>query len=61
MTKTEAARILQESGYKAEVVEGVVIVWTPAPMARKEKDRLRKRLQEIGYRGSWGWRMQEVA
>ena len=55
-TKEEAASRLRGFRYDAEAVEGVVIVWVREKMTRAEKCEVRRRLQEIGYKGSWGWR-----
>ena len=59
MTKQGAADHLKGVGYDAEVVEGVVIVWTPVPFRRGQKDRIRNELRAINYRGSWGWRVRK--
>lgn len=58
MSKDETARYLRGIGYDSTVEEGVVIVWVDVPMTRQDKNVLRRILQSIGYRSSWGWRLR---
>lgn len=59
MTKDEVANYLRGLGYDATNENGVVTIWTSEPMPLPEKNKLRKILQSIGYRSSWGWRRKE--
>lgn len=60
MTKDEVANYLRGLGYDATNENGVVTIWTSEPMSLPEKNKLRKILQSIGYRSSWGWRRKEA-
>lgn len=62
-SKQEATEYLRGLKYNAELIEGIVVIWTPEPLERREKEQVRNRLRSIGYRGSWGYRCrrQEVS
>ena len=56
VSKEDAAAYLRNQGLKAEVSNGVVVVYMPLQDALKPKamDKLRKMLAGIGYTGSCG-------
>ncbi len=56
-TKEEAVKHLIGLKYPAELVDGVVVIRTRDPMPKVQKERIRRELRAIGYRGSWGWRI----
>ena len=55
MTKDEVAAYLTGIGYSATNEKGVVVIAADEPMTLSEKNKLRKILQSISYRSSWGW------
>jgi len=58
MTKQEVAEYLTKIGFPARVSEdGAVELPVDVPMRRKQKDCIRNRLQSIGYRGKWRWKI----
>lgn len=59
MTKDEVAAYLTGIGYSATNEKGVVVIAVDKPIPLPEKNKLRKILQSIGYRSSWGWRRKE--
>ncbi len=63
MSKQEVTDRLRGLGFDAELVEGVVIIWTDKPLHKGQKTRIRNELRSMGYRGSWGWKVkkEEVA
>ena len=58
MTKDEVAAYLIGIGYSATNEKGVVVIAVDEPMALPEKNKLRKIMQSIGYKSSWGWRLK---
>jgi hypothetical protein len=58
MTKDEVAAYLTGIGYSATNEKGVAVIAVDEPMALPEKNKLRKIMQSIGYKSSWGWRLK---
>lgn len=58
MSKDEVAKYLTGIGYSATNENGVVVVWVSQPMPLPEKNKLRKIMQSIGYKSSWGRRIK---
>ncbi len=59
MTKDEVAEHLTNAGYPASNEKGVVTIKTAVPMPKTKKNKIRRILREIGYRASWGWRLEK--
>lgn len=57
MTKQEVVNHLNGLKYPAELEKGVVVIRVKDPMPKAKKERIRRELRAIGYRGSWGWRL----
>lgn len=61
MTKDETVKYLRGIKIPAELIKGVVVIYTDQPMSPGEKERIRNILRSISYRGSWGWRQRGVS
>ncbi len=58
MTKDEVAAYLTGIGYSATNESGVVVITVDEPMTLSEKNKLRKIMESISYKSSWGWRLK---
>lgn len=58
MTKDEVVAYLTGIGYSATNEKGVVVIAVDKPMTLHDKNKLRKIMESISYKSSWGWRLK---